>query len=290
MIAALLIQIVNGLILGSIYALAAAGVAVVYGTMRVLNFANGEFYMLGGFATFYFVVSLGLHPALGILIAAAVIFLFGMVFQVLTIRPLLDQEGALFSTMAVTLGAAILFQNGALRLWGEQFQSVPYYIQGELVLDWFRLPYQRLLILGGALLALAVTGAFLKFSRTGRAIRAVSQDPEAAAILGVPAATVQTLTFGLGVALAAIAAGLLAPIYSVNPWMGVALNLKAFVVVILGGLGSFGGAIAAGFILGVVESLGVYFTSAEWQEVISFAVLILVILVRPWGLFGRPQS
>lgn len=289
MIGAFSEQIANGLILGSIYALVAAGLTVVYGTMRILNFAHGEFYMLGGYITFFAVVSFGLPPIVALAVAAVVVFAIGAAFQWFAIRPLLGGEGAMFSTIVVTLGASIFFQNAALQLWGERFQSIPYYVDGILTIGSFRLPYQRLLIFVCAILILTGVGLFLRYSRTGFAIRAVAQDAEAATVLGVPAARIHTFAFGLAAGLAALGAGLLAPIYAVNPWMGVPLSLKAFVVIILAGLGSFKGAIIAGLLLGVVESVGISVTSSEWQDVLSFAVLIVVIWIRPWGLFGQPS-
>ncbi|MGO4560008.1 branched-chain amino acid ABC transporter permease [Mesorhizobium sp. 2RAF21] len=289
MIANFLQQVASGLVLGSIYALVAAGLTLVYGTMRILNFAHGEFYMLGGYMTFFAAITFGLPPAVALAVAAIVVFAIGAAFHRLAIRPLLGGDGAMFSTIVVTLGASLFIQNAALQLWGERFQSIPYYIDGILTIGSFRLPYQRVLIFVCTILILAGVGLFLRYSRLGFAIRAVAQDSEAATALGVPAARIHTFAFGLASGLAALGAGLLAPIYAVNPWMGVPLSLKAFVVVILAGLGSFKGAIIAGLLLGVVESVGISLTSSEWQDVISFATLIVVIWFRPWGLFGQPS-
>ncbi len=287
MSAALLIeQLINGLIAGSMYALLGAGIALIYGTLRILNFAHGEFFMLGGFGVFILMVEMGLPALPAGLLAVALVFLFAMASHVAVIKPLLGREGWEFSTIAVTLGISVALQNVALLLWGEKFQTVPYFAEGSVSLLGYSLPWQRLLILLVALVTIGGMTLVLKYSRLGKAIRATAQEPNAAAVVGVPTGLIHCLTFAIGCALAAVAAVMLAPIYAVNPWMGVPQVFKGFVVVILGGLGSFPGAIAAGFLLGIVEALGVAFTSSEWRDVIAFGVVILVIWLRPAGLFG----
>ena len=196
----------------------------------------------------------------------------------------------MFSTIAATLGLSIFLQNAALLMFGEQFQSVPYYIDGMVEFAGIRLPMQRLLILGVAVVTIGLMTFLLKKTRLGWAIRATAQDRDAAAVVGIPAQRIYLITFGLAGALGAIAASMLAPIYAINPWSGLPILLKGFVVVVLGGLGSFPGAIAGGLLLGVVETIGVQFTSSEWRDVIGFAMMIAVIWWRPWGLFGAKPS
>lgn len=283
-------QILNGLIIGSMYALVGSGIALIYGTMRVLNLAHGEFYMLGGYFVFFLAVTYGLPSWLAVPVAIVLSFLLGAAIQRLTIHHLLRREGWMFASIAVTLGLSIFLQNAALLLFGEQFQSVPYYLSGVIELGGIRLPVQRLLILVVAVLTISVMAYILKYTRLGWAIRATSQDRDAAAVVGIPADRIYLITFGLAAALGAVAAAMLAPIYAINPWSGLPILLKGFVVVILGGLGSFPGAIAGGLILGVVEAIGVQLTSSEWRDVISFGLMIAVIWWRPWGLFGRKPS
>lgn len=283
-------QIINGLVLGSMYALVGSGIALIYGTMRVLNLAQGEFYMLGGYVAFFLIVEHSVSPFIAIPITIAVLFVFGALVYRLTIHYLLAREGWAFATIAVTLGLSIFLQNAALLIFGETFQSIPYYIEGVLSLGEIRLPAQRLLILVVALITIVALTVLLKYTRLGWAIRATSQDREAAAVVGIPAQRVYLLTFGIAAALGAIAAIMLTPLYAVNPWMGLPLLFKGFVVVILGGLGSFPGAIVGGLILGVVEAVGVQLTSSEWRDVIGFALMIIVIWIRPWGLFGSKTA
>jgi branched-chain amino acid transport system permease protein len=252
-------QIINGIIIGSMYALIGSGIALIYGTMRVLNLAHGEFYMLGGYLVFFLIVAYAVPPWLAI------------------------------ATIAVTLGLSIFLQNLALLLFGEQFQSIPYYLTGVVEIAGLRLPQQRLLMLAVAIITIAIMTFVLTRTRFGWALRATSEDKDAAAVVGIPAARIYTLTFGIAAALGCVAAAMLAPIYAVNPWMGLPVLFKGFVVVILGGLGSFPGAIAGGILLGIVEAVGVQVTSSEWRDVIAFAFMILVIWIRPWGLFGKAR-
>lgn len=286
----LLEQILNGIILGSMYALMGGGLALIYGTLRILNFAHGEFFMLGGFGIFFLYAQMGMSPFLAIPLAVLLVAFVGMLFQRLTVHYLVKKDGWAFSTIAATLGFSIMLQNLALILWGERFQPVPYYIEGTLAVGDLRMAYQRLLVLGVASVALMAMAFMLRYSRLGQAIRATAQDSEAASVVGVPTAHIRAITFGLGAGLAALAATMLSPLYAVSPWMGIPLMLKAFAVVILGGLGSFTGAIIAGFALGIVEAIGVTLTAAEWRDVISFTFLIIFIWIRPWGLFGTAEQ
>jgi branched-chain amino acid transport system permease protein len=283
-------QIINGLIIGSMYALIGSGIALVYGTMRVLNLAHGEFYMLGGYFVFFLAVTYGVPPYLAIPVAVVATFILGMLIQRLTIHYLMGKEGWIFSTIAATLGLSIFLQNAALLMFGEQFESVPYYLDGVIEIGGIRLPLQRLLILVVAIVTIGAMTFILKKTRLGWAIRATAQDRDAAAVVGIPAQRIYLITFGIAGALGAVAAAMLAPIYAINPWSGMPILLKGFVVVILGGLGSFPGAIAGGLLLGVVEAFGVQLTSSEWRDVIGFTMMIAVIWWRPWGLFGKKPS
>jgi branched-chain amino acid transport system permease protein len=283
-------QIINGLIIGSMYALIGSGISLIYGTMRVLNLAHGEFYMLGGYFVFYLAVTYGLPAYVAIPLAVVATFILGALIHRLTIHYLMEKEGWMFATIAATLGLSIFLQNAALLMFGEQFQSVPYYVDGMVEFAGIRLPMQRLLILGVAVVTIGLMTFMLQKTRLGWAIRATSQDRDAAAVVGIPAQRIYLITFGLAGALGAIAASMLAPIYAINPWSGLPILLKGFVVVVLGGLGSFPGAIAGGLLLGVVETIGVQLTSSEWRDVIGFTMMIAVIWWRPWGLFGAKPS
>lgn len=279
-------QIINGIIVGSMYALFASGLTLIWGTMKMLNFAHGEFFMLGGYLVYYVYAVLGFDPLIATCVAVVLVFVIGMVIERTIIHHLLSSPVWQLTTIIATLGISIFLQNLALHIWGPNFQNVPYFVNGVVTFFGIRIAYQRLLILAVSVGSVALMWFVLRHTRFGLALRATAQDADAAQLYGVNVLGVYTLTFGLSAALAALAAAMLSPITAVNPFMGLSPLLKGFVVVILGGLGSFSGAIAGGVLLGVVESLGVLYTSSEWGDVIAFTFLVLIIWVRPWGLLG----
>jgi len=243
--------------------------------------------MLGGFAGVVLMEHLGLMPLLAVPIAVVLIGAVCAILQQAFVRPLMARPGADFGTVAVTLGLSVTLQNAAFHVWGERFQVLPYYVEGVVEVGGLFLPAQRLLILVAAVMALGGLAVMLQTTRFGRAVRATAQDGEAARVLGVPVERIHMAVFALAGGLGALAACLLAPLTAVNPWMGAPLMLKAFVVVVLGGLTSMTGAIAAAFLIGIIENVGVTFTSSEWRDVIAFAFLVVCIWARPWGLFGQ---
>lgn len=289
-VAGFLELIVNGLISGSIYALIGSGIALIYGTTRVLNFAHGELLMIAGYLVFFFAVTLGWNVFLASLLTLVLVGAIGALIQRVTIAPLLAREDWAFRVIAATIGLSIFLQSGAQLVFGERFQSVPYFFRGVLVLGDLRMPWQRIAIFLIALAIMAVCALILYRTQLGRIVRATAQDAEAALAVGIPSGLVHTSVFVISAVLAGAGAILLSPLISVNPWMGISYLLKGFAVVILGGLGSFGGAVAAGFLLGLIESFSVGFTSSEWRDVIAFTFLIAVIWVRPNGLFGGRET
>jgi branched-chain amino acid transport system permease protein len=282
-------QLINGLVLGSMYAIVASGLTLIWGTMKMLNFAHGELYMLGGYVLYFTLMVFGMHPFWAVFLALLVVFLVGVLMERLLIHPLLDKPGWDVTPLVVTLGISIFLQNFALKVWGERFKNVPYFIEGTMETAGFRIAYQRILILVVAATVMFGFWMYVKKSRFGIALRATAQDREAATILGINSHRIYMLTFGISSALAALAATMLAPLFLINPWMGIPPQLKAFIVVVLGGLGSFGGAILGGFLLGTIESLAIVFLSSEWKDVVSFLVLILILIIRPSGFFGTKE-
>jgi branched-chain amino acid transport system permease protein len=282
-------QLINGLVLGSMYAIVASGLTLIWGTMKMLNFAHGELYMLGGYVLYFTLMVFGMHPFWAVFLALLVVFLVGVLMERLLIHPLLDKPGWDVTPLVVTLGISIFLQNFALKVWGERFKNVPYFIEGTMETAGFRIAYQRILILVVAATVMFGFWMYVKKSRFGIALRATAQDRESATILGINSHRIYMLTFGISSALAALAATMLAPLFLINPWMGIPPQLKAFIVVVLGGLGSFGGAILGGFLLGTIESLAIVFLSSEWKDVVSFLVLILILIIRPSGFFGTKE-
>lgn len=278
-------QVLNGIIAGAMYALVGGGLSLVYGTTRVLNFAHGEFFMVVGYALFLLISAASLPPAAAAVLAVIFVTLLAAPFEMLLIRPLLNKPGWEFSTMVTTLGMSIVLQDAALKTLGQNYQTVPYYLNGSIAIGNVQLPLQRVLIFVVAMAALLMMAALMKYSRLGRAVRATSQDRDAASVVGIPVNAIYTIAFALSGALAGVAAVMLAPIQAVSPWMGGPIALKGFVVAVLGGMGNFRGTVAAGLLLGIVEALGVGFTSSEWREVFSFALLAVAVWFRPEGLF-----
>lgn len=282
-------QMMNGLVLGSMYALMASGLTLIWGTMKMLNFAHSEMYMLGGYVLYFAFMVFGISPFWAILLAMLLVFTIGVLLERSLMHPLLDKPGWDVSPIVATVGVSIFLSNFALKVWGERFKNVPYFIEGTLDLAGFRIAYQRILILAVATAVMVGFWIYVKRSRFGMALRATAQDRDAATLLGINFHRIYMLTFGISSALAALAATMLAPLLSVNPWMGHSLLLKAFIVVVLGGLGSFGGAILGGVLLGSIESLTVVFLSSEWKDVVAFLVLILFLVFKPSGFFGTKE-
>ncbi len=283
-------QLFNGLVLGSMYALVASGLSLVWGSLKMLNFAHGEFYMLGGFAMYFLFAVLGMPALVAVPLALLGVLLVGAIAERLTIHPLLDKPGWHENPIIVTVGLSIFLQNLALRLWGERFQNVPYFSEDTIVIAGMRMANQRLIILGVALVTIVLGALLLKRTWLGMSLRATALDRDAAVLTGVNVRAVYTWAVAISASLAALAATMLAPIFSVNPWMGHALLLKAFIICVLGGLGRLEGAILGGILLGTVESLTVVFWSSEWKDVTSFILFLAVLWFRPWGLLGTKEA
>ncbi len=283
--------LLQGFVRGSMYALMATGLSLIFGIMGVANFAHGELFMLGTYAMVAVSVVLGLPFVLGIVAAAAALFLFGMLIERGLIEPLRRRAGRdwLIDVFVLTIGLGVVLQNLALILFGSRRQGITQMVDGSLVMGDVIISYERLLILAVATLVVLLLWAFIRYSSTGKAIRATSQDPDAAQTLGIDIGRVYTVTFGIGAALAGLAGALLISIFPAYPTVGMQPVLKAFAVVVLGGLGSVPGAIVGGLLLGVIEAYTVFFMSAGWQQVLTALLVIVVLIVRPSGLFGAAR-
>jgi branched-chain amino acid transport system permease protein len=280
-------QLVLGLVQGGIYALCAVGVALVFGVLDIVNMSHGEFVAIGGYMAVLFVGGQMGNPLLGVVAGTGAAFLLGLAIYPLLIAPMKRRlgrrpAGALF--LVLTLGLSIFLQNTMLAVAGGNYLQVPDFIPGAIDLGFTYISNQRLLAGGAALLALGALLAFLRLHREGRAMRAVAQNPEAAETVGINLTRVYSLTLAFSVGLAGLAGALMSPLTTVYPSVGFQFTLKAFAIVILGGLGNVAGALLASFILSICESLSVLFLPTEWQSAIAFVVMILVLLVRPQGL------
>ena len=277
---------INGLVTGCFYALMALGLAMIFGLMNVVNFAHGEFYVMGGVVAYAFSNLLGVNFYTTVVIAFAIMFAFGAVVERVFIRPLRGQH--LLSTALVTIGLSIFLLNTLLLIFGNAPQALdtpfsrkPIFL-GSVVLTEGRI---FAVLIGVA--AMILLYILINRTKLGRAMRATFQQKEAAALVGVNVEAVYTYTFALGTAMAALSGVLLGAIFLIHPNTAELATLKAFVVVILGGMTNLAGAVAAGILLGVVESLWGGFVSTGYMDVIGFVMVILILLFRPAGLFSK---
>ena len=280
-------SLVNGVILGTLYLMMAIGFTLVFGVMRIVNFAHGEFYMMGAFAALIGVTWLGLPYALTLALTVVFAILLGALVERVVFRPFRSDE---LSGMIASLGLAMILQNGALLLFGPDPQAFPSMVSGVFRIGEMIIPKSRSLALGVGVVILIGFYVFLMHTRFGRGLRALVQDQEVAALYGVRPEIVYPLGLGLGIALAAAAGGLMAPLFGVSPFIGATPLLKAFIVVILGGLGSIPGAALAAMLLGLIESFTSSFVSASAADIVTFALVVGVLLVRPSGILGRGES
>ncbi len=281
-------QIVNGVTIGAVYALIAVGLTLVFGILDVINFAHGEFYMLGAFLTYSLTVRLGVEYFLALALTIVGGALAGLIAERLTVRPL--QGRHMFTVVLSTLGLSIFLQNGALLTWGPDPREIELAWGGRpIVIGGVVITMLRVAVIVTSALLIAALTWFIRRTIWGMAMRAVAKNRDAAALMGVPVRRVFALTFAVGTAMAGVAGGLLGAMFTIEPTMGEWAVVKAFCVVIMGGMGNVPGAVLGGLILGVAENLGAGFLpgGSSYKDGIGYAILIAVLLLRPQGLFGR---
>jgi branched-chain amino acid transport system permease protein len=284
----LLQHLLNGLLLGSTYSLLGIGLTLVFGLMNVVNFAHGEFYTLGAYGVFAALTLGAVNFFLAIPLAILLGALCGAACERLLLHPL--RGASIDTTMLLMIGLWIALQNGELLAWGGVAKSVPTPFPSA-PLAWGPVSVSTLRIFVFVVSGLLIAGAHLLLTRTrlGRAMRATFQDRETAALMGVSIERIHTVTFAFGAGLAAAAGALLGPVFLLYPSMGDLAAQKAFSVVILGGLGNFVGAAVGGLLLGVAEELGAGYISSGYRDAVGFVIIVLMLLVRPSGLFARAE-
>ncbi len=277
----------NGIMLGINYALIALGLTLIFGILGIVNFTHGEMYMLGGYVAYYFFGYFGLNFLATLVVAAVVVGILGVILEKFIFRPLTTRPKIELTSLIAAVGLAWVFQMLAVIVFGDLDKHVPSAFKGILRMGGVVITVERLItiLLGIALVVLL--NLFLLKSKTGMAIRAVAQDKQAAALQGVSVDRISAVAFGIGCGLAATAGALVAPIFGVNPSMGSEVILKAFLVVILGGMGSIPGAMLGGLVLGFVESFGCLFFTVPTVMVLTFIIIIFILIVRPQGLLGH---
>ncbi|WP_053363749.1 branched-chain amino acid ABC transporter permease [Bacillus sp. FJAT-27251] len=278
-------QLFNGLTIGSVYSLVALGLTLVYGILHIPNFAHGALYMMGGYVTLTMMTSQGLHYWLAIAVSAIVVGLLAVLMERLVFHPL--RHAPPIHDKIAAIGILLFLEALAQFIWGAEYQTMasPY---GQIInVAGVTLTMQRLLIIIAAVAVMIFLYVFLKKTYTGATIIAMSQNREGANLVGINTNRVAMLTFLISGALAAIACSIAAPINLVFPGMGHLVITKAFVIIILGGMGSIPGAIAGGYILGFTESLGATYISNDYKDLIAFVLLVLILTIRPKGLFAK---
>jgi len=279
---------VNGLVLGGTYALLGIGLTLIFGLMNVVNFAHGEFYTLGAYATFAGATLLHANFFLALALAVVVGAAGGALTERVLLRPLRNES--IDTVMLVMIGVGIVMTNAELLVWGGVAKSIPHpFPTAPLVIGSFSIAPLRLFVLGAAAALIALAWLAIHKTRLGMAMRATFQDRDTSALMGVRIGRIHTATFAFGSALAAAAGALLGPIFLAYPSMGDLASLKAFSVVILGGLGNLAGATLGGLILGIAEELGAGYVSSGYRDAVGFVIIILVLLVRPSGLLVRAE-
>jgi branched-chain amino acid transport system permease protein len=285
--------VVSGLVTGSIYALMTVGMTLIYGTLRTLNMAHGSMIMIGGYVSWMLFSGLGWGPLPGLLAAAVVAFIFGIVIQQVAVRPLIDRPGVDFEMTAFisTFAVTIVLSNLALQVYGARNKAVPPVVRGRLqLIEGVSVSWHSLVMAGVAVAMLVGLAAFLSKTRYGLGISAVAQQLDAARLMGIPVQRVYNLTMGVSSALAGIAGVLLASVFFVSPNSGDLPLLKALIVAIFGGLGSVRGTILAAYIIGLLEALISLYFGVKWSLPLLFVVIMVVMLLRPTGLLGKPEE
>jgi len=276
---------ISGLINGSVYALLAIGFSLIFGVARIVNIAHTAFYMLAAYCIYFGTHRLGLNPALCMLVAIALVTLIGLVSYRLFIDPIREHEAAV---LIATIALALVFQEIMLIIFKGDFLGVPSLVEGYLVIFGVKVAYQQLLTFGVALLVLAAVWALLLKTRLGLAIRATADDREVANLMGMNESKVAMMTMGVSVGLAAFSGAVIAPLTIVNPFMWMHPLIMMMAVVVLGGLGSLKGSFIGAYVLGFAESLVVFLIpmGAYLKDSVALSIMILVLLIRPEGLFG----
>ncbi|EKF20885.1 branched-chain amino acid ABC transporter permease [Nitratireductor pacificus] len=284
----LLQHLVNTIIMGGTYALLGIGLTLIFGIMRIVNFTHGELYAFGAYMMYFFATIIGMNFFVSIAFAIAAGMVLGAIIEFTLLRP---KRGAdIDTTMLIMIGAWIVMQNLEHLSWGGIAKSINSPLpDAPLVIGPVSVSWLRVMVLLIALVLIAATYIVINRTKIGKAMRATFQDSNTAALMGININAIYTMTFGFGSALAAAAGALLGPVFVVTPTMGDLASLKAFAIVILGGLGNITGAAIGGFILAFAEEIGAGYISSGYRDAMGFVIIIIVLLFKPTGLFARAE-
>jgi len=277
---------VSGVLIGGVYALVALGLTLVFGVLRIINFAHGTLMMLGMYATFFLYTLGGVDPYLSIALVGPAFFLGGMALERVVIEPNLAAPES--NQLLLTLGVALFLENAALALFRPDYRSIRLsYASQPVLLGDAVVNVPRLIAFGASIVLALSLWLFLKYTDTGKAIRAAAEEREGALLMGINIRRLYAVAFGIGSGVVAVAGSLVTPFLYVAPDVGDVFNILAFIIVVLGGMGSFVGALLGGFLVGMAESLGAALLPGSLKQLPIFVLFVLVLLFRPSGLFGR---
>jgi len=279
--------LVSGIVLGSLYALMASGLSMIWSTLGVFNFAHGALMMVGAYVAWSVSEGAGLGLVPGLICGVTAAALLGVLIEYLLIRPFYDRPNMLLITVMTTLAAMIILEKGALLIWGPRLKQLPRLIEGDVSILGTTISAHEMLIVVIAPVILISLWLFTSQTSTGRSLRAVGQNQDAASLIGINVSATFALTFALGAALAGLSGILLGGIRFITPNLGVEPLVKAMIVVIFGGLGSLGATVGAAFVIGLAEAMLILLIGLYWTPFVLFAGLIAVLVMRPNGLFGK---
>jgi len=284
-------SILNGICMGSIYGLTALGLTVIFGVLKVINFAHGSLIMVSMYVAYWAIILTGVHPYVALIIVVPVMYFFGYYLQDIVIKPIFKAEKDVrepITVIIVTTGVWYILDNLTLLIFGPQYRSIQNNpLRGKMLdIGDMLISVPKLWGFVTAVITAIVVYWFFQKTRTGRAIRATSLDREAASLMGINQFKIYNIAFGIGTAIVGISAVTLVPFYNIFPSVGVLFDIKGFIIVVLGGLGSIGGAILGGIIIGLIESIAPMFMTATWAEAIVYGLFLVVLFVKPSGLFG----
>ena len=282
----IVLTLIWGVAVGCVYMLLASGLNIIFGVMKLVNFAHGQLLMIGAYATWTISVATGLNAYEAIIISMGLVALLGVAVERLTFRKVLGTEK--LNEIFVSLGLIYIFENAALLFWGDQSQRIVSPFSGlSFDLQAFSITYDRIVAVGVVVAILVAFGLLIYRTKIGLAMRATSQRNVTATLMGINVEKIYMITFALGSAMAAAAGGLYGIIFSFNSQSGAMMTIIAFAIIILGGLGSIRGAIVGGLLYGIAEQMATLFLGGIWASAVAFALLIGVLIIRPNGLFGE---
>lgn len=278
--------IVSGLISGSLYAIMAMGLTILYGVSRVFNFGHGTIALVGAYIVWWLMDFLGLPFFIGVIVSMIALYYFGVVVYRYSIKSLIKKPTWEISTVIFMLGAGILLENLILQVFGPRVKSIPIFIEGNFPAGFIEITNHEVILISLAIISVISLNAFFKYTRLGQSMRAVALSIPGARVVGINIDSIYALTFGIAFAVTGLSGVLLGTKYFLNPHIGWDWMVKGFVIVTFGGLGSTTGAIFAGFILGIVEAVVTLYLGAIWVWPFWFTLFLLVLLIRPRGILG----